>query len=113
MLYQLDCFSKVQEVIATDARVRTDTGEYHSHFMVADKSGVCETIEWIGGKMVVHTGRTLSAAVLSNDSDEMCMDARKAGISFADTDLSSLARFMRAADGVERYNPDRDGEGAE
>jgi choloylglycine hydrolase len=113
MQYQLDCHSKVQEVIASDVKVRIDSGEWRSHFMVADRSGACATIEWIGGQMVTHTGRTLPVAVLSNDSYETCLGVREAGLSYGETDPSSLARFMRAADGVAQYNPDRDGEGTE
>ena len=112
MQYQLDCCSTVQEVIASDAKVRIDPGEPHSHFMVADRSGACATLEWIGGELVTHTGGTLPVAVLSNDSYDTCRGVREARLSVGDGP-SSLARFMRAARLVEQYTPDRDGDGTE
>ncbi|MGD8752525.1 MAG: linear amide C-N hydrolase, partial [Anaerolineales bacterium] len=55
--YLLDNFSTVQQVIASEKQVRlTDT---NSHFLVCDRTGVCATIEFLGGRMVVNTGDDL------------------------------------------------------
>jgi penicillin V acylase-like amidase (Ntn superfamily) len=62
--YQLDNFSTVEEVIASDTQVRiADTVD---HYLVCDGKGDCATIEFLEGEMAVHTGETLPVKVLTN-----------------------------------------------
>jgi hypothetical protein len=67
--YQLDTSANVSEVIASDREVRI-TGVSPVHFMVADRSGAAATIEFIDGRMVVHTGDRLPVAALTNSTYE-------------------------------------------
>lgn len=67
--YQLDNFSTVEEVIASDKNVRISkiqSGGIPDHFLVSDATGNCASIEFIDGKMVCHTGDTMPAKVLTN-----------------------------------------------
>ena len=38
------------------------------HFLVGDSKGNCASIEFIGGKMVCHTGQTMPVKVLANST---------------------------------------------
>src|SRR5688572_19171829 len=58
--YQLDNASTVAEIIASDAFLRVSKlSTAPVHFIAADAKGNVATIEYIGGKMVYHTGATL------------------------------------------------------
>ena len=97
--FLLDTCASVEEVIAQQRWVRIkDTVD---HFMVADMTGNCAVIEFIGGRMVVHTGRTLAVCVLTNNIYEYSvlawMEKRAQG--------ESLKRFITAADKVDVYTP--------
>ena len=61
--YVLDTCETVDDVIATDALVRTSTVD---HYLVADRNGGVAVIEFLDGRMVVHTGAGLCAPVLTN-----------------------------------------------
>ncbi len=64
--YQLDNHITVQEVITSDAQVRiADTVD---HYLVCDSKGDCATIEFLEGKMVVHSGEALPVKALANSS---------------------------------------------
>ena len=65
--YQLDTSATVADVIASDAALRVQPTSVPLHFLVADKQGDVATIEFLGGKLVAHTGATLPAAALAND----------------------------------------------
>jgi penicillin V acylase-like amidase (Ntn superfamily) len=67
--YQLDTSASVSEVIASDREVRI-TGVSPVHFLVADRSGAAATIEFLDGRMVVHTGDRLPVAALTNSTYE-------------------------------------------
>jgi choloylglycine hydrolase len=63
--YQLDRFSTVQEVIASDADVRIDSGS--DHYLFCDRTGACAVIEFLDGKMVASVGASLPVKALTND----------------------------------------------
>ena len=67
--YQLDTSANVADVIASDREVRI-TGPSPLHFLVADRSGAAATIEFLDGRMVVHTGDSLPVAALTNSTYE-------------------------------------------
>lgn len=75
--YQLDNYSTVEEVIASGSLVRItmDAPQKVDHFLVCDKSGDCATIEFLEGKMVYHTGKTLPVAALANNTYEESLKA--------------------------------------
>lgn len=99
--FQLDNSASVDDVIASDKRVRISAaGSARIHFLVADASGAVATIEYINGRLVAHRDDKLQFPVLTNDMYEVSvtyvdnMDATKP------LTRSSLDRFARAAQGL-------------
>jgi penicillin V acylase-like amidase (Ntn superfamily) len=100
--YLLDNFSTVQQVIASEKQVRlTDT---NSHFLVCDRTGVCATIEFLGGRMVVNTGDDLPLKVLTNTVYQDALQALRRGF-LGD---GSLRCFSIAAARVNDFNSQDD-----
>lgn len=65
--YQLDNSATVEELIATDKKIRIDVKESAPlHYLVADATGNVATIEFLSGKMLVHAGTDLDFPVLTN-----------------------------------------------
>jgi len=104
--YQLDTARTVAEVIASDARVRI-ASDIPLHYLIADRQGSVAAIEFIHGKLVAHTGESLPLPVLANDlyADSLRF-VEKWGS--ARTDFASPARFARAADRVQKFQPKSD-----
>ena len=75
--YQLDNFSTIQEVIASDALVRPSLG--CGHYLVCDKTSDCAVIEFLGGKMVAYTGPDLPVKALANSSYQDSLTALEDG----------------------------------
>jgi penicillin V acylase-like amidase (Ntn superfamily) len=67
--YQLDNFTTVAEVLASDKKVRISTKSVAPvHFLVCDAKGNKATIEYVYGQFVAHTGDALSTCVLTNST---------------------------------------------
>src|SRR5215470_657433 len=66
--YQLDRSAMVDDVIASDKIVRITGKDTPLHYLVADAGGHVATIEFLDGKMVVHRGKELPFAVLTNST---------------------------------------------
>jgi len=98
--YQLDNCSTVSELIATDKNVRISKGSAPIHFLVADASGNAATIEFINGKMDVHTSNTLPFPVLTNNSYRESLPVTKLTTPVTD---NSLLRFSQACNMVQSY----------
>ena len=65
--YQLDNCTTIEEVIATDKKIRiSSAGSPPLHYLVADSGGNAATIEFLNEKMVVHKGNDLPFPVLTN-----------------------------------------------
>ena len=99
--YQLDTAGTVDEVIASDSKVRIES-EVPLHYLVADRKGSVATIEFVGGKLVAHTGGDLPVAALTNDlyKDSLRFLEKT---SWIPTDAGSRARFIRAANHVKSF----------
>ena len=102
MQYLLDTCRTVEDVLATDARVRIFTVD---HYLVADRFGGVAVIEFLDGEMVVHTGDDLPTTVLTNSTYD---DSATAWLTFRDIGRyswlgGSLARFCLAADRIASY----------
>jgi penicillin V acylase-like amidase (Ntn superfamily) len=95
--YQLDNSKNIEDVIATDKILRiASVGTVPLHYLVADANGNAATIEFLDGKMVVHTGKDLPFPVLTNDRyDESIRRTMKAGGSQSFND-NSIDRFNKA-----------------
>ncbi len=108
--YQLDNASSVDEVIQSDSLVRiSKLSTSFLHFLVADKSGAVATIEYIGGKMLVHRGNRLPYPVLSNCPYEHSLAYKSSMDNGNSSDFNawtqnSSGRFIKAAELIENYN---------
>ncbi len=112
--YQLDNCRTVEEVLATDGRLRVEAPPIKAqdmpriHYLVCDANGDCATVEFLGGKMSVHHGGELSYRVLANDTYEQSLAYNRqhpdpAKIPGRLKDISSQARFARAVGRVEGF----------
>src|SRR5262249_22522634 len=98
--YQLYQNSKIWEVIGSDKIIRIGSHGTPIHFLVADASGNAATVEFLNGKMVVHTGKELPFPVLTNSTYEESLKKTKGSDhqSFAD---NSIDRFSKACNLVQ------------
>ena len=94
--YQLDTAATVEEAIKNAARVRVSS-DVKIHYLISDREGRAATVEFLGGKLVVHTGAQLAVPTLTNDTYEKSLSyARQINLAKA-TSEGSLDRFARAA----------------
>lgn len=106
--YQLDINATIEEVIATDARIRISQNNPPLHYLIADASGQAATIEFFNGKIIVHKGKDLPFPVLTNspyiESVKIATDANilSGNTSFSFQD-NSLQRFTKACSMVQQY----------
>jgi len=107
--YHLDTYSTVEQVIRSASLIFPDGWPWH--FLVADKSGNCATLEYIENKLVVHTGEKLPVTALCNSTYQEELrelnryegfGGRKA-IGLKD---KTIPRFVRAAHMLNTYNPE-------
>ncbi len=97
--YQLDTAASVDDVIASDARVRI-SGDAPLHYLVSDRHGRAATIEYLDGRLVAHQGETMPVPVLTNSTykESLAFGQERGGR--APTGSGSLERFARAAAGL-------------
>ncbi len=93
--YQLDNCSTIEEVIATDSKLRIGQAHEGLHYLICDAQGNTAVIEFINGKMVSYKGDDLPVSVLENESYEKSMEGFK---------NDEKCRFTTAADMVKKYN---------
>ncbi len=98
--YQLDNCSTIDEVIATDKKLRIISKGTPLHYLVADANGYAATIEFLRGKMVIHRGNDLPFAALTNDTYESSLAAKQTG---NNKRSNSLERFSKACSMVQQY----------
>ena len=107
--YQLDNFATVGEVVREADKLRI-ASRVKLHYLVADRAGNTATIEFLGGKLVAHSGASLPAPVLANDTYAESVSYLKTHAGFGGTralprGAGSLERFARAASLVKSYKP--------
>lgn len=108
--YQLDNSQSVEEVIASDKNIRISQNSVPIHYLVADKSGKCLSVEFIDGKMVYHTEQTMPVKTLTNHTYEESVEFLKRHEGFGGNEpvkneKSSLGRFVTACNMVKAYLP--------
>jgi choloylglycine hydrolase len=113
--YQLDNFSTVKDVIASDKTVRIDVvNSSPLHFLVCDRKGEAAAVEFLDGKMVVHTGKNLPSTALTNSTYHQSegllrqLEGEKKGREQSDAFNAanySLKRFIWAGEGARSWNP--------
>ena len=108
--YQLDNHASIEEVIASDDKVRvTSATPMPIHFLGCDRAGNIATFEFLDGKFVCRTGDTLPVKVLANDTYDKSLAYLKQHTGFGGTrklpygSWGSLDRFVCAADRVKQF----------
>jgi len=116
--YQLDNFSTVAEVIASDKNMRVQgQNSMGCHYLVSDSRGNCASIEYLDGKTVCHSGWTMPVKVLANSIYSQSFvyfwqfrfENLFSPIPIPEDNIPSLLRFAVAADRVKKYRPHRSG----
>ena len=102
--YCLDSFRTVTEVVASASELAV-RGDAPLHFMACDATANCAVIEFLDGKLVQRSERTLPLPVLTNDTYAASLDYLNRTLGYGGEPVTpegtgSLARFARAADGV-------------
>jgi penicillin V acylase-like amidase (Ntn superfamily) len=101
--YQLDLSATVNDVIASDKILRITSKGTPLHYLVADAGGHVATIEFLDGNMVVHSGKQLPFAVLTNSTYDASIAQTNTNANnrvFAD---NSIERFAKACTMVQQY----------
>jgi penicillin V acylase-like amidase (Ntn superfamily) len=110
--YQLDNAATIDEVIASDTKLRITRKSAPLHYLVADAGGNVASIEFLEGVMVVHRDKTLPFPVLTNDTYASSIETAhrvlrtkplvgKAGVSLEN---NSLDRFVKACSMIKKFN---------
>ena len=102
MQYLLDTSATTAEGIKAAERVRIES-EVPIHYLISDKMGETAAVDFVGGKMVVHTGANLPVATLTNDTYENSLTAKAAKPPDKASGNGSLERFVRAAYRTESF----------
>jgi choloylglycine hydrolase len=114
--YQLDNFSTVDEVIASDKNMRIQgENSMGCHYLVSDSRGKCASIEFLQGKLVCHTGWTMPVKVLVGATGTYAQSLAYyrqqrfkylfSPIPIPEDNRPPLDRFAVAAGRVKRYRP--------
>jgi choloylglycine hydrolase len=116
--YQLDNFSTVDEVIASDQKFRIQAPK-GKHYLVGDSQGNCASIEFLDGKLVCHTGQAMPFKVMvgasgTYDQSVAFIKLFKGFGGFLPIFhpgffRPSLLRFVIAADKLQQYSPQESG----
>jgi choloylglycine hydrolase len=111
--YQLDTAASVAEVLASDGALRIRSNVAPLHFLVCDRAGDCATVEFLGGRRVVHSGEQLPAAALTNSTYDRSLaflreTENESAPRSARTSYDSVSRFARAARGARSFDPQHD-----
>lgn len=115
--YQLDTCATVEEVLATDKVIRIEPPVFPAriHYLICDQTGATASVEFLGGRMVVHRGEALPHRVLSNSTYEasaaFLQKWEQAGRDPEGIDGGgSLERFARAAQLADKFGEATGGE---
>jgi len=93
--FQLDNYSTIEEVMSSDTLLRIVDGVSKFHYLITDHSGHTAAIEFLGGKMVCHTGKSIPIEALANSTYEKSLNCYK---NSEDTEANrSLYNFCKAA----------------
>jgi choloylglycine hydrolase len=107
--YQLDNFSTVGEVLASDSLIRiTSGGAARIHYLVGDRTGSCASVEFIDSALVYHTSNTMAVKTLTNDTYEASVKFLGEHEGFGGESPipggpGSLERFVRTSKMVAEY----------
>ncbi len=107
MQYLFDTCGSVEEVIASNKLISNiSTVDHH---IVCDREGKCAVIEFLNGKTVFYTDKTLPIRVLTNSTYEESINSReqrkdpKYFQKLEPLSISSLYRFDKATERLKNY----------
>ena len=111
--YQLDNYSTVDEVLSSDSHIMIFKSQRRNvlHYIACDRGGNCAIIEFIDGKMVYHTKKTMPVKVITNTyTYEQSIEYLSLHTGFGGkfpipTGTDGLHRFTRAANLLKNYDP--------
>ncbi len=108
--YQLDNFGSVEEVVRNAPSLRVSSSIAKVHYFVGDREGASAAVEFLGGRLVVHTGGRMPVAALTNDTYQRSLLSLKQYAGFGGAlpppvGAGSLERFARAAAFAKDYRP--------
>ena len=95
--YQLDSCGSVAEVIQSAQAMRIAPYALGLHYFITDASGVSAVIEYVGGKLICYSGKTLPLKVLANTSYAYALKTKNA----KDDRFERCAQFLKKYDGSE------------
>jgi choloylglycine hydrolase len=101
--YCLDSFRSVSGVVASASELAVG-GTATLHFLACDPTGNCAVIEFLEGKLVSRSERTLPLPALTNNTYNESLDYLNLTLGYGGEPVSpvgpgSLARYARAANG--------------
>ena len=114
--YQLDTCETVDEVIASDSKVRITRDSTPLHFLTCDSAGQAAVIEFLKGKMVVHRADELPFKALANSTYDASLRYLDGCEGFGgqkaipSDSVDSVDRFAKAVRGIEAYDKEQNGE---
>ncbi len=107
--YQLDNSATVNEVIASDKKVRVTATSAPLHYLVADATGNVATIEFLNGVLTVHQGNSLPFPVLTNSTyaESKQLGAPKAVANTGAFQNNSIERFSTACSMLKQFTDNK------
>lgn len=109
--YCLDSFRTVSDVVASASELAIG-GPATLHFLACDPTGNCAVIEFLDGKLVTRSERTLPLAALTNSTYNESLEYLNRTLGYGGAPVTpegpgSLPRYARAANGAHavRSNP--------
>lgn len=108
MQYVLDNFESVDQVIKSTSEITIDGWGWH--FFTGDRDGRCAAIEFLGGELVLHTGRSLPVTMLGNSiyTEELSRLQEYEGFGgnkVIDLKNKNTPKFIHAAYMLKNYKP--------
>jgi len=100
----LDSFRTVSDVVASASELSIG-GPATLHFLACDPTGNCAVIEFLDGKLVARSERTLPLSALTNSTYNESLEYLNRTLGYGGAPVTpdgpgSLARFARAANGA-------------
>ena len=100
--YQLDLSATVAQAVKAARGLQVARIYADVHYLICDKKGACAAFEYLGGKLVIHQGKSLPARALTNSTYADSAVALRQHKGFGGERAipggrGSLARFVRAA----------------
>ena len=102
--YQLDNFTTVKEVIASDSQVRIRPESPPWHLLICDRTGDSAIIEFIDGKMVCSTYENMPVKTLTNTKYSEAAKYWKDEYLPPSDPFFSTSRFVKSANMLKNYD---------